>query len=333
MANQIEKVNTIDITSIEKINLLDDDDIEKLNLLEFTGIVDFTWSTGGAVYDSGRTAFGAAGTQTAALSVGGYGGGYESDCGEYNGTAWTQSGVGSLSGANALMGCGGSQTSGITVGGSDGTSEHAYDASELYNGSTWSSSTAPNIEHATAFGGGGAGTSNDDFTFAGCDTYDPPSAGGTPSAQTENWNGSAWTTLDSMDNATHYCMTFGAADDCFCIGGYGYPYQHNYVQQYNGTSWSVNGETLGSHSRQQGGGFGTTSSALVVAGAGKEDSGDAWGSLVSSEQWDGSTWASEDNYPGGAGANCQGTGYRASGTGGGLMWGGSGDIDYTGEYG
>ena len=40
MANEIEKVNTIEITDIEKINGKTDDNIEKLNALEFAGVVD-----------------------------------------------------------------------------------------------------------------------------------------------------------------------------------------------------------------------------------------------------------------------------------------------------
>lgn len=40
MANQIEKLNGIEIASIEKLNGLTDDNIEKLNGLEFTGITE-----------------------------------------------------------------------------------------------------------------------------------------------------------------------------------------------------------------------------------------------------------------------------------------------------
>ena len=39
MANQVEKLNGIAITSIEKINGATDSNIEKINGLEFTGIV------------------------------------------------------------------------------------------------------------------------------------------------------------------------------------------------------------------------------------------------------------------------------------------------------
>jgi len=37
MANEIEKLNTIEITDIEKVNTLTDANIEKINTLEFAG--------------------------------------------------------------------------------------------------------------------------------------------------------------------------------------------------------------------------------------------------------------------------------------------------------
>ena len=40
MANQVEKLNGIEIASIEKLNGLTDDNIEKLNGLEFAGVTD-----------------------------------------------------------------------------------------------------------------------------------------------------------------------------------------------------------------------------------------------------------------------------------------------------
>jgi hypothetical protein len=43
MANEVEKVNTIEIADIEKIMGKDDDDIEKLSGFEFTGVITYTW--------------------------------------------------------------------------------------------------------------------------------------------------------------------------------------------------------------------------------------------------------------------------------------------------
>jgi hypothetical protein len=59
MANQVEKVNGIEIGKIEKINGLTDAEIEKLNGLEFTGSTDAqlvtfaTQDTSGSAIDGG----------------------------------------------------------------------------------------------------------------------------------------------------------------------------------------------------------------------------------------------------------------------------------------
>lgn len=54
MANEIEKLNTIEITDIEKFNGKTDDNIEKLNTLEFTGLAS-TFYGGTAVITMGAT--------------------------------------------------------------------------------------------------------------------------------------------------------------------------------------------------------------------------------------------------------------------------------------
>jgi len=169
MANQIEKVNTIAITSIEKINLLDDDAIEKLNLLEFTGVVDPTWSSGGNLYSARH--FGAlggmAGTQLAALYAGGYGTAYAADAGEYNGTAWTQVSVGSLAAAKAGFAMGGTQGSALVAGGQTASAD-GTDTTETYDGSTWSSGAVINQDTGAVSGAGESATA---FTFVGGDHY------------------------------------------------------------------------------------------------------------------------------------------------------------------
>ena len=45
MANQIDKLSSIAITSIEKVNTLTDANIEKINALEFAGYSALTWGT------------------------------------------------------------------------------------------------------------------------------------------------------------------------------------------------------------------------------------------------------------------------------------------------
>ena len=43
MANEIEKLNTIEISDIEKVNTITDDNNEKLNTMEFTGVSSNAW--------------------------------------------------------------------------------------------------------------------------------------------------------------------------------------------------------------------------------------------------------------------------------------------------
>ena len=54
MANEIEKLNTIEIADIEKFNGKTDDNIEKLNAQEFTGVSIPGWAGTRAILFGGR---------------------------------------------------------------------------------------------------------------------------------------------------------------------------------------------------------------------------------------------------------------------------------------
>ena len=57
MANQIEKIDGIALTSIEKLDGRTDANIEKLNSREFAGLSTGTWSASSAALGTGRTRF------------------------------------------------------------------------------------------------------------------------------------------------------------------------------------------------------------------------------------------------------------------------------------
>ena len=59
------------------------------------------------------------GTQTAATSCGGYAGGLSNETEEYNGTAWSNSGLGNLNTSRYNGASAGTQNSGLYFGGSD----------------------------------------------------------------------------------------------------------------------------------------------------------------------------------------------------------------------
>lgn len=150
----------------------------------------------------------------------------------------------------------------------------------------------------------------------------------------EQMNGTTWSNIADLNSNTHYNMVFGDADDCMSTSTTGYPSAMNKVEKYNGTIWTEMSELLVTYQIQQSGCFGTTSSAVIFGGDGKNVSGDSWGVMEESQQWNGTAWSSEDNYTV-AVKNLSGCGARASGTGGGLGTGGqaSGVIDTTQEYG
>ena len=96
-----------------------------------------TWAGGGTM-NTGRGDLGGAGIQTAALGFGGAG--YTGATEEYNGTSWATS-PGSLNtGRSGVSGCG-TQTAGLAFGGSL-PSPPASAAAELYDGSTWTTTTS-----------------------------------------------------------------------------------------------------------------------------------------------------------------------------------------------
>jgi len=73
VANQIDKINTIALTSIDKLNTLADANMEKVNGLEFTGVTPAgSYSTSSATLSTARSRSGGFGTtRTASATVGG----------------------------------------------------------------------------------------------------------------------------------------------------------------------------------------------------------------------------------------------------------------------
>jgi len=124
MANQIEKLNNIALTSIAKVDALTDANIEKVDALEFAGLSTGTWSASSAALGTGRTRFySAQGTTRDAMSV--VGGvntsgltGRLATEEEYDGSGDSISSGQSI-GISGFMGGAGSTTSAVVLGGTD----------------------------------------------------------------------------------------------------------------------------------------------------------------------------------------------------------------------
>ena len=219
------------------------------------------WSSGGTM-NTATLRGGGVGTQTAALSIAGVvnpdtvSGKTES----YNGTAWTE-----LGDLNTTRYIGnfvfGTQTAAIGAGGATGgPGTPTVAVVEQWNGSAW---TEVGDLNKAKVQGGGSGTTSGGLIFGGF-TF----PGGPPTfvilAETETWNGSAWTEVNNL-NAVRYTntgskggsstasITFGRATSPTAI-----------VEKWDGTNWTEVGDL--NSGRESIGGSGTSTDGLGFGG-------------------------------------------------------------------
>ena len=220
-----------------------------------------SWSSGGTM-NTATLRGGGVGTQTASLSIAGVispntvSGKTES----YNGTAWTE-----LGDLNTTRYIGnfvfGTQTAAIGAGGATaGPGTPTVAVVEQWNGSAWTE--VGDLNKAKAQGGGSGTTSGGlifgGFTFPGS----PPTFA--VLAETETWNGSAWTEVNDL-NAVRYTntgskggsstasITFGRATSPTAI-----------VENWDGTNWTEVGDL--NSGRESIGGSGTSTDGLGFGG-------------------------------------------------------------------
>ena len=188
-----------------------------------------SWSSGGNL-NTGRRAFGGAGTQTTGLSFGGGpSGSHSTDSREYDGTSWTAGN--SMNNSKALhCGCG-TQTAALA---SHGT-PHPNTTSEEYNGTSW---TAGGTIGTARYNVGGGGSSSSAVAFGGyySSNYRDHS---------EDYDGTSWTAGNSLNGArgvynggdgTSADYVYAVSGDGAASGGGS---NTNKVELYNGTSWST----------------------------------------------------------------------------------------------
>ena len=146
-----------------------------------------SWATVPGVLSQDMDQMAAFGTQTAAVSAGGYN--YSASppksravTEEYNGSTWTAnpSPSGDLGAANYACSGVGTQTAGLSIGGNPG----AKTITEEYNGTTWSA--------------GGTLIAAKDFATAAGTQTDALISGGSTGTVVYGYDGSAWSTRPSM---------------------------------------------------------------------------------------------------------------------------------------
>ena len=146
-------------------------------------------------------------------------------CEEYNGTSWTNTGVGSLNTAGGEdVHLAGTSAAAVAAGGYISSYQTQI---EHYNGSAWSD-TGADLGAGMAYGGA-AGTQTDAIFFGGY--------GGSLDNNTYGWDGSAIETLNTMSNANNEFQSAGTRNDVILTGGG--RIANNDGQFWNGTSWSA----------------------------------------------------------------------------------------------
>jgi len=224
-----------------------------------------SWSSGGnlntARYNAAR---GTAGTQTAAIAVGGATPSPSGVVEQYDGTSWTE--INDLNtGRSRAASCATSFTAAIASGGASPVVTGVGNT-ESFNGTSW---TEVNDLNSARYAFAGAGTQTAGLVF-----------GGSPAPNTtatESWNGTSWTTVNSLN--TPVGGNAGAGIQTAALMVY-----NNVHEQWDGTSWTP--ATALNTSRVQLASTGIQTQAIAFAG---ENPGGTT-TLANTEAWNGNSW-------------------------------------------
>ena len=219
---------------------------------------------------------GGCGTKTAGLYVGG---GYPTptlnNAVEFDGTDWAIGGTMNQASIYATY-TAGTQTACVAAGGYSETVPAGFPAAtEEYNGTGWTTGNA--MVDTGRDGGGCAGLQTAAIAFAG-------NQPGTKK-QVEDYDGTNWTAGTDLSNDHARCMSAqaGTSTSTLCISG---AVPGGNVEEWNGTSWTEVGVV--NTARQYGGGTGTVTSALIVAGY--PAAGPSGTKNTETEKYNGTAW-------------------------------------------
>jgi hypothetical protein len=231
------------------------------------------WSSGGNLPQDSRGG-GSAGTQTAAWYVGGLQ--YPSDTKNrtdtYNGTSWTN--VNNLPDNFFAGNSCGTDTAGLIFGSNQGygVEEQTYE----WDGTNWTAGgSLPDIGPAYGNAGGG-GTQT---AAVACGGYGDPPPG---VSQVMEYNGSSWSANpNSLPTGNYNQAGDGTSTALWLAGGY---LQSSTTLNFDGTSFSAQGNLNSPRQYACGAGYGTQTSAIVAGGDPGTD--------TQGEQYNGTSWVS-----------------------------------------
>jgi len=245
------------------------------------------WSSGSSLTTGRNRAMGA-GTNTAAVTAGGYAGSPTSSnlTEEYNGSGWSAANN-MATGSRGAMSAG-TQTAAITAGGltapypAGGTNV----VSQTYDGTNWTNTPSPNTINT--------GRANIFIGTAGVQTSALLVGGEGPaipgvSNKVESYNGTSWSNETNYPSATYQGGIAGASEVVVTAGGQGPGGSPGPTRaesyNYDGSSWTANPNL--NTTRDYMAGFGIQTSALICGGS-LPPGGPA--NYANVEEWDGTTW-------------------------------------------
>ena len=215
--------------------------------------------------NAGRAAAWGFGTNTAAITAGGYDGppGAIAICESWNGTNWTE--VNNMNSPGYSGGSAGTSTAGFAFGGITTPPFGILADTESWNGTNWTNTSGMNTDRYST---SGTGASN---TQALC-------FGGSPGqkAVTESWNGSNWTEVNDLNTARAGVAGAGLYTAALCIGGDTGSLTGK-TETWNGTNWAEDGDLNTARSFLVG--SGNSNASAIAAG------GQAPGNSSAAETW------------------------------------------------
>jgi hypothetical protein len=252
------------------------------------------WAAGGAM-PTATNNMASFGTQTAAMSAGGYNPpGLTANSFTYDGTSWSPIQALQVSPVRySRRGCG-TTTAGLVFGGIPPVST----ATEEWDGSSW---TAGGAMSTARYNLGSAGTQTAGLAMGG--NQDPPPV----SAAGEEYNGSSWTAGGSLNTARNGLGGVGIQTLALAIGG-STGTDSALVESYNGTAWTEISDLNTARNNLAAAKNGVAGTALAFGGHDTAATG-------KSESYDGTSWteiadlATARGDLGGAGTSTDGIAY------------------------
>ena len=213
---------------------------------------------------------------------------YNSTSGKYR-ISTSVSGVWASSatyGAQARTRPGSAGTQTATLGWQGMTAAAAINESYEYNGTTWSPAVSMNRNPGTQPGGFGVQTAAVSGGY-----YDAPGPGSPPAGgrnTCEEYNGTAWSTVNSTQNTAFNRIGAGTQTAGLEAGGY-YPSPSPYsiCELYDGTSWTET-NNLNTARSYSGPHCGTSTAALCISGSAPPET-------TAVESWNGTSWSEEND--------------------------------------